>query len=369
MQNPYEAGGDLVARWITDRQSLLRREAETYLRDVLLDYPTRSAAYWHRDYSSVEAYQRSVEPNRTRWRDTIGLFEGDGSHLHPVLDLWYEDERFSAWWLTIDLLGGQLSTPESPQRTALRGRAILALPKGRKGPAPLVIAQHGVESAPEMVFGLRDAAGLYMGYGRKLAEAGFAVVAPMNISGRPARRRLDRMCTLLGNTLWGLEIHRTMRLLDYLETRPEVDVARTAMYGLSLGGAFTLFTAPLEPRVRAAVVSAYFNHRINKLVVDDPRYESFLSIPDAEHWWMSGWMREFTDSDLVSLICPRPLLIEHGKADAIAWWPMMLEEYEASADHYRQLGLADRVELDLHEGGHEIRLDKSLAFLKKWLQP
>jgi dienelactone hydrolase len=369
MQNPYTTSEGLVGRWITDRQSLLRREVETYLRDEILDYPTRSAAYWHRDYASVDAYQRSVAPNRERLRDTLGVFEGDGSALSPALDLWYENERFTAWWLTFDLLGGRTAAPGPAAPPPLRGRAILALPKGRTTPAPLVIAQHGVNSAPEDVFGVRDAAGMYFGYGRKLAEEGFAVVAPMNVSTSPARRRLERLCALLGYTLWGLEIHRTSRLLDYLETRPEVDVKRTAMYGLSLGGASTLFTTPLEPRIGAGVVSAFFNHRVNKLIVDDPRYECFLSIPEAEPWWMKGWLREFTDSDLVSLICPRPLLIEHGKADAIAWWPMVVEEYEASAAHYRKLGLADRIELDLHEGGHEIRLEKSLAFLKKWLRP
>jgi dienelactone hydrolase len=291
----------------------------------------------------------------------MGVFEADGTAPNPELEPWYEDDRFTAWWLTFDMLGG----PPAP----LRGRAMLALPKGRVGPAPLVIAQHGVNSAPEFVFGLHDPTDLYIGYARRLAEEGFAVVAPMNVSTAPARRRLERLSALLGYTLWGLEIFRTTRLLDYLATRPEIDVQRTAMYGLSLGGAATLFTTPLEPRIQAAIVSAYFNQRVNKLIVDDPRYECFLSIPEAEHWWMRGWMREFTDSDLVSLICPRPLLVEHGKADAIAWWPMVAEEYEASAEHYRRLGLADRIELDLHEGGHEIRLEKSLAFLKKWLRP
>jgi dienelactone hydrolase len=368
MQNPYQASEGLVGRWITDRQSLLRREVETYLRDQILDYPARSAGYWRRDYGSLDAYQRSVEPNRARLRDILGVFESDGSALNPNLDLWYENDRFAAWWLTFDLLGGAAAA-EPPALSALRGRAILALPKGRSGPAPLVIAQHGVNSAPEDVFGVRDATGLYMGYGRKLAEEGFAVLAPMNVSTSPARRRLERLCAVLGYTLWGLEIHRTSRLLDYLETRPEVDVKRTGMYGLSLGGAATLFTMPLEPRIGAGVVSAFFNHRVNKLIVDDPRYECFLSIADSEGWWMKGWLREFTDSDLVSLMCPRPLLIEHGKADAIAWWPMVVEEYEASAEHYRKLGISDRIEIDLHEGGHEIRLEKSLAFLKKWLRP
>jgi hypothetical protein len=62
-------------------------------------------------------------------------------------------------------------------------------------------------------------------------------------------------------------------------------------------------------------------------------------------------------------------LIEQGKADGIGWWPLMLEEYEAAASHYRRLGLADRIEIDLHEGGHEIRFDRSLAFLRHWLKP
>jgi hypothetical protein len=48
---------------------------------------------------------------------------------------------------------------------------------------------------------------------------------------------------------------------------------------------------------------------------------------------------------------------------------MMLEEYEDTTEHYTKLGCADRIEIDLHEGGHEIRMEKSLDFLKKWLEP
>jgi dienelactone hydrolase len=276
MQNPFETRAELISRWINDRQSLLRRETEDALRSVILDYESRSAAYWHRDYSSIANYQKSVEPNRSRWRETVGVFEGGRTELNPGLDLWYEDDRITAWWLTIDLLG------------SLRGRALLALPKCQRGPFPLVIAQHGVNSAPEFVFGLNDPSNMYDGYARRLAEEGFAVIAPMNISGRPARARMERLCTLIGQSLWGLEIYRNMRLLDYLESRSEIDVSRTAMYGLSLGGAQTLFTTPAEPRIKAAIVSAFFNNRINKLVIDDPRYDSFLSIQDAQHWWIAA---------------------------------------------------------------------------------
>jgi len=356
LPNPYDERPDVVSRWVEDRQRLLRNEAEDYLRREVLEYEPRRKALWDRDYSSEGAFEKSVAANRRRWHEAVGVFKPDGTSLEPSLELWHEGETFTAWWITTGLLGG------------LRGRAILALPKGRTDPAPLVIAQHGIGSSPERVFGLDDPSDIYKGYGRGLAEAGFAVIAPMNVSGGPPRARLERLCKLLGKTLWGLEIFRTQRLLDYLETRHEVDVDRTGMYGISLGGAYTMFTTPVEPRIKAAVTCAWFNHRRNKMAVDDPRYSCFLSV-NEEHIWVPGWLREFTDSDLASLICPRPLLVEQGKADGIAWWPMMLEEYEETCEHYRKLGIEDRIEIDLHEGGHEIRMEKSLGFLKKWLKP
>ena len=357
--DPYQQQPGVIGRWVSDRQRLLRNEIEDHLRRVVLDYEPRRATYWNRDYSSVEAFEESVEPNRQRWREAVGVFEYDGTPLEPVLDLWYEDARFTAWWLTVGLVGD------------LRGRAILALPKNRRDPAPLVIAQHGAGSSPEKVFGLDDPRHVYKSYGRRLAEEGFAVIAPLNVTFGAPRARLERLCKLLGRTLFGLEIFRTQRLLDYLETRPEIDIGRTGMYGISLGGTYTMFTVPVEPRIKAAVVCAFFNHRRNKMAVDDPRYSCFLSVSaeGSEHIWVPGWLREFTDSDLASLICPRPLLVEQGKADNVAWWPMMLEEYKETCEHYRKLGVKDRIEIDLHEGGHEIRMDKSLKFLKKWLRP
>ena len=353
--SPYEMPGEVVGRMVRDRQSLLRREVEDYFRRVTLDYKPRRERFWKREYSSIDAFERSVEPNRRRWAQAVGVFEEKAVPLDPKLTRFYEDKQVVAHWLTITLFPG------------LHGRAILALPKKQSDPAPLVIAQHGIGSSPERVFGLDDPSDIYKGYGKRLAEEGFAVLAPMNITEGPPRGRYTRMALMLGQTLWGLEIHRTKRLLDYLEERREVDMSRVGMYGISLGGAYTMFTTPLEPRIGAAVVCAWFNHRRNKMVVDDPRYSCFLSTSE-EHIFIPGWLREFTDSDLASLICPRPLLIEIGKCDGIAWWPQVLEEFEETCEHYRKLGIEDRIEMDLHEGGHEIRMEGSLEFLRKWLQ-
>jgi dienelactone hydrolase len=44
------------------------------------------------------------------------------------------------------------------------------------------------------------------------------------------------------------------RVIDWLETRPEVDARRIGAYGVSLGGLTTTMLAAVEPRIRASIV-------------------------------------------------------------------------------------------------------------------
>ena len=47
---------------------------------------------------------------------------------------------------------------------------------------------------------------------------------------------------------------------------------------------------------------------------------------------------------------------------------MVIEEFEAAKEHYAKLGLADRIEMDLRDGGHEAHVDSGLRFLARWLK-
>lgn len=60
-------------------------------------------------------------------------------------------------------------------------------------------------------------------------------------------------------------------------------------------------------------------------------------------------------------------MAQTGKGDSIAWWPQAQAEFDAAQYHYAKLGVAERAALDLHEGGHEIRVDTGIAFLQRWL--
>jgi len=330
-------------------------QLEAYLRKWLVDeYPERAAKAWNRDYTSVEAFLKSVQPNRQRWRKVIKPPElektGDLAR-RPVPWL----AELDAEWLTLPLGG-------------LTAEGLLVLPAeaSPEKPVPLVIAQHGIGSFPERTFGVMDEGDAYHRYSEELLKAGFAVLAPMNLRSVERRNRIERLCRLADTSLPGIELARMQLLLDEVLADPRIDEERVGMWGLSLGGLATMFWMPLEPRIKVGVVSAWFNHRRNKMVIPDDRYSCFLETRE-EHAFFHGWLTEFTDSDAASLICPRPLLIQTGKLDRIAHWPQVVEEFEAAREHYRKLGMAERIEMDLHEGGHECRVQSGVEFLTRWL--
>lgn len=352
--NADEAKPALLERGINNRQLLLRNETEDYLRAVSVALDDRRPDYWQPDYSSLEAFLASVEPNRQQWLEAVGDFGGEADDGEVVSEPWLEDEQLTAWYVTI------------PWRMNLRLRAVFAVPKQRSGKLPVVLAQHGVGSSPEKCFGFSDDGGIYHAYARRLVNDGYAVIAPLHLTEGPPRARIQRLCLMLGATIWGLEIAQNRHLLDVLLQRPEVDPERLGMWGISLGGAYTLMTMPLEQRIKVGVCCAWFNHRVNKMVIDDKRHSCFLSV-NEEHIFIPGWLRQFSDSDLCALVCPRPLMHQTGKADGIGWWPWIAEEFERSKEHYEQLGVAERLVWDLHEGGHEIHYEEGLAFLRQWL--
>jgi dienelactone hydrolase len=338
---------------VIQRNDAYAKQLEAHLLHWLVDeYPVRSASAWQRDYTNPDAFVRSVGPNRERWRQMLNppALRKTGElqrRLHsPLADI-------KAEWIILPLGG-------------LTAEGILVFPPQASGasPVPLIVAQHGIGSTPESPFGPPTSA--YHGYGRKLLKAGFAVLAPFNLRSVPSRNHIERLTRLAGTTLPGVEFSRLQHLLDEVLVDARVDRERVGMWGVSLGGMATMFFMPLEPRIKAGVVSAWFNHRLTKMAVADPRYSAFIATAE-EHAFFNNWLVEFADHDAITLICPRPVMVHHGKKDGIAHWPDLVAEFNVARSHYEKLGMGDRMELDLHEGGHEARVESGIRFLKRWL--
>ncbi|MCC6681448.1 MAG: hypothetical protein IT445_11160 [Phycisphaeraceae bacterium] len=338
------------------RNDTYKRTLESYIQSWCVDkYADRSASLWHRDYSSIHAYEASVSVMRERWRSILSpppLVPSSEITARPA-DLLAKPE--SAFWLELPLGG-------------LSAEGILALPvsASKTTPAPLIIAQHGMGAAPEHLFALNDDSGIYHGVGNSLLAEGFAVLAPLNLSNKADCNRIHNLATLMGSTLAGIEFVRLQRLLDAVLAMPEIKSEGVGMWGLSLGGMATQLFAPLETRITCAISSAWFNHRPNKLARPDPRYSCYLDSIET-YVFLRDWLSCFADEDLQSLIIPRAIMYQSGKNDGIAWWPQLVEVFHRLRFHYEQLGIADRVALDLHEGYHEIRVETGVAWMKKFL--
>jgi dienelactone hydrolase len=337
----------------TERTDAYALQLENYLRQYIVDqYDERSSAAWNRDYSSIDAFLRSVEPNRERWASVVikpPILTKSG----PVTKKPYTIEGIKGEWLEL---------PLGP----VTAQAFLAFPAGTLSnkPLPLIIVQHGIGSTPETPF----RGGAYHEYAKELLRAGFAVLVPMNLMSIERRNHIERLCRLADISLPGIELVRVQNLLDIVLTDNRIDPQKVGMWGVSLGGMATMFWMPLEPRIKAGVVSAWFNQRRNKMAVPDDRYTSFL-VTTEDHAFFTGWLTEFTDHDVISLICPRPLLIQHGKQDRIAYWPQVIEEFEIAKTHYEKLNIPERIQMDMHEGGHEAIIESGMGFMKKWLMP
>ncbi len=331
------------------RTDAYEMQLENYLRHYLVvEYEARAEKAWNRDYSSPDALERSVTPNRRRWEEVLSppvLTKSGPLERKP-----YALGEIQAEWIELPL--GMLAA-----------EAVLAFPAGasEQKQVPIIIVQHGIASTPETPF----TPGAYHEYAKGLLKAGFAVLVPMNLKSVERRNNVERYARLAGTSLPGIELVRLQHLLDIVLADPRVDGKKVGMWGVSLGGMATMFWMPLEPRIKAGVVSAWFNKRRNKMAVPDERYSSFS--PREEHAFFNGWLTEFSDYDLVSLIAPRPLMIQHGKKDNIAHWPQVVEEFDKSKIHYQKLKISESIELIMHEGGHEAIVDEGVRFMTNWL--
>jgi predicted esterase len=134
------------------------------------------------------------------------------------------------------------------------------------------------------------------------------------------------------DTVWDV-----MRLIDYLQSRPDVDPNRIGLMGISKGGIETWLTAAIDQRVAVAIpcISAQsfawglendlWHHRIGTVQksFDLVAKAEGIDHPDAvlvKKYYdrlLPGITQQFDGPQMLPLIAPRPLLIISGENDPI----------------------------------------------------
>ncbi|MCW3100492.1 MAG: Abhydrolase, bacterial [Chthonomonadaceae bacterium] len=191
------------------------------------------------------------------------------------------------------------------------------------------------------------------GFGRRRDAAAKRIGPGTSSCGRDSTAAL-----MLGETMSGWRVWDAMRALDYLQTRTDcVDPSRLGIMGISGGGLVSLFTAALDTRLTACVVSSYFNTFA----------ASVLSIDHCVDNYVPGLLQLCEMPDLAALVAPRALFTVTGDTDPIFPIGAFREAVGQAEEIYRTFGHPEQFGAEIFEGGHRFYGTGAFDFLRKHL--
>ena len=296
--NPLTIGGDLAAQMVTS--------LDEFVAQAVTDSVESRQRLWNRNYHSHEAYTASIAPNCERFRKYIGCVDERTpiDALHYIATTAQTAEIAKAKGYTVYAVRWYVFD-------GVEGEGLLLEPDGE--PVAQVIALPDADRTPEMLVGLADGISQEAQFARRLAEQGCRVVVPTLINrddtwsgnpkigcmtNQPHREFIYRMAFELGRHIIGYEVQKILALVDWMsreDNHPPIGVI-----GHGEGGLLTLYSAAVDTRIDAAVVSGYFQSR--EEVWEEPIYRNIWAL-----------LHEFGDAEIASLIAPRTLIVEASR--------------------------------------------------------
>ncbi len=160
-----------------------------------------------------------------------------------------------------------------------------------------------------------------------------------------------------GMTWQGIICWDDMRTVDYLLTRPEVDPKRIGCNGISLGGYRSLFLAGLDERIAAANVVGFMS-TVRSMIHAHLDTHSWAHFPPAVHRYLDL-------PDVVSMMAPKPLLVQQCTHDALYPLAGMQDSVKKIAAVYDKAGVKDRFSGRFYDTRHRFTRqmqDEAFAF-------
>jgi dienelactone hydrolase len=330
---PLTLEGDLSMRLMEGAHRFVERKIDDSLR-------TRQT-HWTRDLSSPQAYLKSIAGNRERFRRVIGLggegawpaapargelresaaggpaaFEYFGDDDNPALVA--ETETYRVYQVRWPVLEG------------VWGEGLLLRP--RTEPKAYVVALPDADQTPEQAVGLAPGIPAESQFARRLAENGFEVVVPVLIdrsrrwsgteefgyTDQTHREWIYRQAYQMGRHIIGYEVEKISAAIDAFAAQTSfpttttsgpdaapVEARKIGIAGYAEGGLLAFYAAAADPRIDAALVSAYFSSR--QRVWSEPIYRNV---------W--GLLEEFGDAEIATLIAPRGLVVEYAQSPQVS---------------------------------------------------
>jgi len=248
--------------------------------------------------------------------------------------------------------------------------AYLAWPKDQTGPVPVILYNHahGGDYAlgkDELLHG--RTALQAPPYADVLTALGYAALCldTWAFSERRGRSEGEIFRDMLwaGQVMWGMMVYDSLRIIDYLMSRPEINPERVGTLGMSMGSTMAWWVAALDPRVKVCV-------DICCLTDFDALIETRALEAHGIYYYVPGLRKHFTTSQISALIAPRPHLSLAGVYDRLTP-PAGLDRIDRELrEVYADAGAPEAWCLSRHTTGHletAAMRAEIVAFLHVWL--
>lgn len=167
----------------------------------------------------------------------------------------------------------------------------------------------------------------------------------------------------MGQVMWGMMVYDSLRALDYLASRPEVDAGRLATLGISMGSTMAWWVAALDTRIKVCVDMCCLTDF--QAVIESRNLDNH-----GVYYFVPGLLKHFTSAQINALIAPRPHLSLAGNFDRLTP-PAGLDRIDAELRGvYQAAGAPDAWRLVRYDAGHfesAAMRAEVLAFLERWL--
>ena len=251
---------------------------------------------------------------------------------------------------------------------------VLLVPKSRKGPAPAVIALHGHGSSKESV--CTDPKNSQL-IGPMLARKGYVVAAidacfngermgkgpagQLEAKGGGQEATLFKLYLLQGRCLWGMMLREEQCLIDYLETRPEVDPKRIACTGMSMGCTRSWWLGAIDDRIKAVVGVACFTRYTELIAHGNLRMHGI-------YYFVPGVFQHYDTEAIMALIAPRPHLELSGDQDGGAPTDGVIMLEKKLGEIYKLHGKPDNFRSVIYKNTAHEYLPEMKDELAAWLE-
>ncbi|RLS56288.1 MAG: hypothetical protein DWH91_07095 [Planctomycetota bacterium] len=324
----------------------------------------RRAVHWKRDYSSPEAYEKSIAPNRERLRTYIGAVDDRVKDASLFIDLNTMGQGASS--IRLDVLEGV--TCEALMGGGATGKGLIFIPDPAYEPEMALGLLPGLPKEQQLPWKLKWEYGIASFMPTLMSRSDeLSGNSSVRFTNQPHREFVYRGAFEMGRHVIGYEVQKILAMVDGAlkiqesenRRRPDRKPFPIIVWGHGEGGLIAMYAAALDPRIEVCIVSGYFQER-----------EGVWKEPIYRNVWRQ--LAEFGDADVASLIAPRKLIIEAAAAPEVDGPPAVRpgrgggaapgmirtpeiesvkREYARAKAHYQELGVPDNIRLVANADG------------------